>query len=70
MNRTMPEKRFYSIKQSTRDTVDVYLWTETDRLFVVRGVQPTENLEDDIRLRFYDWCESGEEIFYDSTGKA
>lgn len=31
-------------------------------VLVVRGVEYTDNLEEDIRRRFDDWCELGEEI--------
>ena len=66
---------FYQICDNDDGTVDVYLalsnknyktedgFTEHDATFsVVRGVVQWEGLEDEIRRRFYDWCEAGEKV--------
>lgn len=67
-------RRFYSIEENEDGTVDVYLAPDgtvyrTDEgveydvdLHVVRGVEPWEGLEEDIRARYDAWCESGEVI--------
>lgn len=68
-------RRFYSIVENDDGTVDVYLSPvlcvySTDlgireydiTVYVVRGVEPWPELEDDIRARFDSWCESGERI--------
>lgn len=68
-------RRFYSIVENDDGTVDVYLapvvYTyNTDigireydiSVTVVRGVEPWDGLEDDIRRRFDAWRESGETI--------
>lgn len=67
-------RRFYSIEENEDGTVDVYLAPNgtiyrTDEgveydvdLRVVRGVEPWEGLEEDIRARYDAWCESGEVI--------
>ena len=69
-------KRFYAIHENEDGTVDVYLHpdiipkTTEDGLTdydiaaaVVRGVQPFDGLEDDIRARYSSWCESAEYIY-------
>lgn len=67
-------KHFYHIEENEDGTVDVYLipngtiyptdaGTEYDvSLCVVRGVEPWEGLEEDIRARYDAWCESSEVI--------
>lgn len=76
-NDTPPGGRhFYSIHENEDGTVDVYLRPdvlsrETDEGFtdydvavlVVKNVEPYKGLEDDIRNRFDDWCESAEVIY-------
>ena len=59
-------RRFYAIDQRKDGTADVYLIPyvreyETE-VRVVRGVVPWDGMEEDIRERFYAWCESGEMI--------
>lgn len=59
------EQRFYSIHDNGDGTADVYLTPEGepgDLIRVVRGVSMYDRLEDDIRLRYNDWCESAELI--------
>ncbi|MBQ9739912.1 MAG: hypothetical protein IJV91_03125 [Kiritimatiellae bacterium] len=67
-------RRFYSIEPREDGLVDVYVapvactydsfgiceFGMTIR--VVRGVEPWDGLEDDIRARYNSWCESGEVI--------
>lgn len=73
--RDHPRGKFYEIVSGDGGTVDVYLRPEvtvydTDmgvkeydvRVRVVRGVVPWDGLEDDIRARFYAWCETAEVI--------
>lgn len=67
-------RRFYSIEENEDGTVDVYLAPDvtiypTDagaeydiQVRIVRGVEPWEGLEADIRARYDAWCESGEVI--------
>ena len=76
-NDTPPGGRhFYSVHENEDGTVDVYLRPdvlprETDEGFtdydvavlVVKNVEPYKGLEDDIRNRFDDWCESAEVIY-------
>lgn len=69
-------RRFYAIEPREDGTVDVYLVpTVCDRdnilqhpreyvfVYVVRGVVPWPEIEEDIRRRFDAWCESGTRIF-------
>lgn len=69
-------RHFYSIRENENGTVDVYLRPEilplkADNGFVdydvcvivVKGVEPYDGLEEDIRARYNDWCESGEVVF-------
>ena len=59
------ERRFYSIHDNGDGTADVYLTPEGepgDLIRVVRGVSLHDRLEDDIRLRYNDWCDSAELI--------
>jgi len=73
--RDHPGREFYCIEPQNDGTVDVYLVPavrvyDTDMgireydisIKVVRGVEPWQGLEDDIRARFQAWCESGEAI--------
>lgn len=68
-------KKYYTIVPRDDGLVDVYLSpdvrayktdlgiTEYDvSVRLVRGVVPWEGLEEDIRARYYAWCESGETI--------
>ena len=68
-------RRFYSILGRSDGRVDVFLnprvypmttpegMTDFDiSVLVVRDVEYTDDLEEDIRRRFDDWCELGEEI--------
>lgn len=67
---------FYSIQQNDDGTVDVYLTPTVFpmmgpdgkkdfdiRVIVVRGVEPFDGLEDDIRARYSAWCASGEVVY-------
>ena len=69
-------RHFYSIRENENGTVDVYLRPEilplkADNGFVdydvcvivVKGVEPYDGLEEDIRARYDDWCKSGEVVF-------
>lgn len=53
-------RHFYAIQQRDDGNVDVYLMPFADVTLVVRGVVPWQGLEDDIRARYYAWCESAE----------
>lgn len=55
-------RRFYEIRQREDGHVDVYLTPILGHLIVVWGVEPRDDLEDDIRLRYGAWCASGEVI--------
>lgn len=68
-------RRFYAIQPRDDGNVDVYLrpgvvpmttpegCTDYDiSVIVVRGVEPWDGLEDDIRCRYDAWCDSGETI--------
>ena len=69
-------RHFYNIHENEDGTVDVYLrpdvlprttdegFTDYDvAVLVVKDVEPYDGLEDDIRQRFNDWCESAEVIY-------
>ena len=69
-------RHFYSIHENEDRTVDVYLrpdvlpmktdegFTDYDvAVLVVKNVEPYDGLEEDIRARFNDWCESAEVIY-------
>ena len=73
----MAKKNFYRLSENEDGTVDVYLAPEianytTDEgviehdidLRVVRGVEPFDGLEEDIRARYDAWCERAEIISY------
>jgi len=51
---------FYVIQPRQDETVDVYLMPFRGVTLVVRGVVPWDGMEDDIRARYYAWCESAE----------
>lgn len=57
-------KRFYALLYHEDGSVDVYLMPDAQEapIYIVRGVIPWEDMEQDIRRRFYDWCASGERI--------
>ncbi|MDD2647336.1 MAG: hypothetical protein PHI27_06445 [Eubacteriales bacterium] len=68
-------KNHYSIEDNGDGTVDVYLSPDfcvyrtrggaieyDATLYVMRGVEKFDGLEDDIRRRFYAWLESAERI--------
>lgn len=75
-NETPPEGRqFYCIHENDDGTVDVYLRPDVRKkttedgfadysihALVVKNVDPYEGMEEDIRSRFCDWCESAEAI--------
>lgn len=69
-------RRFYVILDNGDGTADVYLRPDAlptaprdgetfDNMgaILVRGVERTEGLENDIRERFDDWCASGETVY-------
>jgi len=53
-------RRFYSIERRGDGGVDVYLFPFDGVALVLRGVDPWDGMEDDIRARYYAWCESAE----------
>ncbi len=67
---------FYRIVKNDEGTVDVWLtpgkpvpiWTEDGicdynfQILAVRGVVPFPGMEEDIRRRYQDWCDSAEVI--------
>lgn len=67
-------RRFYSVQRNKDGTLDVYLHPDKlskipeelmkyDEIFlVVKGVEPFDGIEEDIRCRFSSWCESAEVI--------
>ena len=50
---------FYSIEYKPDGTADVILMPFEGVRLIVPGVDPWDGLEDDIRARYYAWCESG-----------
>ena len=73
----MRRERFYSIMDNEDGTVDVFLTpavlplstpegnTDYDvHAIVIRGVEPFDGMEEDIRRRYNDWCKSGEEVYF------
>ena len=73
----MAKKNFYRLSENEDGTVDVYLAPQVEAyhtddgmiehdidLRVVRGVEPFDGLEEDIRARYDAWCESAEIISY------
>lgn len=69
-------RHFYYIQDNQDGTADVYLRPEIlpERLddatvdfdvaaLVVKGVEYTESLEEDIRARYEDWCESADVVY-------
>ena len=63
-------RRFYAIHENESGSVDVYLRPLAEdpenvisqTIYIVKDVPPFEGLEEDIRERYEDWCESGEII--------
>lgn len=67
-------RRFYQIQQEEDGTCTVYLMPDVTAyecggfkefdvsVRVVRGVEPYEGMEEDIRKRYSAWCELGEEV--------
>ncbi|MBN1776628.1 MAG: hypothetical protein JW811_00750 [Clostridiales bacterium] len=55
------ESDFYTITERGDGLVDVYLRVP-DGIRVVSGLENYPALEDDVRMRFDDWCASGETI--------
>jgi hypothetical protein len=66
---------FYYISKNEDGTVDIYLKPKAFPLvtedglvdydincLVIKGIEPFSGIEEDIRTRFYDWCESAEAI--------
>lgn len=69
-------RHFYTIQEQEDGTVDVYLRphvlplttedgaTDYDvEMLVVRGVEPFDGMEEDIRARYDDWCASAEVVY-------
>ena len=56
-------RRFYSIELKPDGSADVFLFPFEYVTLVVRGVDPWDGMEDDIRARYYAWCESAEVWF-------
>lgn len=56
-------RSFYAIRDSGDGTADVYLDMGDGQLRAVRGVVPFENMEEDIRKRYADWCAGAEVIW-------
>ncbi len=67
------QRKFYSIHENEDGTVDVYLRPDviskskkakcTSIILAVKGVEPFPNMEEDIRSRYNDWCESAEVVY-------
>lgn len=55
-------RHFYTIRLNADGTADVILTPFEGVALAVRGVDPWDGLEEDIRARYYAWCESGEPI--------
>ena len=55
-------RRFYAIQQRRNGTVDVHLTPFAGVTLVVPGVVPWDGMEDNIRARYYAWCEAGDPI--------
>lgn len=53
-------RHFYVIQPRDDGCMDVHLMPFPGVALVVRGVAPWNGLEDDIRARYYAWCESAE----------
>lgn len=69
-------RHFYSIHENDDGLLDIYLrpdvmpiktpdgFTDYDiSVLVVRGVEPFDGIEDDIRERYHAWCDSAEMIY-------
>ena len=50
---------FYAVKYREDGTADVTLMPFEGVKIIVPGVDPWDGMEDDIRARYYAWCESG-----------
>lgn len=53
---------FYAVDYRDDGTADVYLMPFEGVKMVVRGVDPWDGMEEDIRARYYAWCDSAEVI--------
>ena len=51
---------FYAVHQRDDGTVDVHLMPFDGMTLIVCGVVPWDGMEDDIRARYYAWCESAQ----------
>ena len=51
---------FYAIEHRADGTADVFLMPFEGVRLVMRGIVPWDGMEDDIRTRYYAWCESAE----------
>jgi len=51
---------FYAIEYREDGTADVTLMPFEGVKIIVPGVDPWDGMEDDIRARYYAWCDSGE----------
>ena len=52
-------RQFYRIHERGDGLVDVYLEPIPGHIIAVWGVVPRDDLEEDVRARYYDWCASG-----------
>lgn len=50
---------FYSIDYKADGTADVTLMPYEGVRIMVTGVDPWDGMEEDIRARYYAWCDSG-----------
>lgn len=63
-------RHFYAVHENESGTVDVYLRPLVEdpddninqTIYVIKDVEPFDGLEEDIRARYQDWCDSGELI--------
>lgn len=59
-----PGRHFYAVQHNGDGTADVYLLQVYSpyeaQLRLMRGIVPWPKMEEDIRARFDDWCESAE----------
>lgn len=51
-------RHFYAIEYREDGTADVILMPFEGVRLAMRGVDPWDGMEDDIRARYYAWCES------------
>ena len=54
---------FYEIVETNPGVADVYLFPPGCGALIVRNVEITEDMDLDIRSRFYAWCDMAELVF-------